>query len=171
MPLPKIGPPPHPSQYGAVRDYMEPIVKQYVNGKAWVHIIDPTGITPIRDWQTGTSIVPVTPMWSGWARVQPIRNTVSTWRATNPTTTRVVQFWLLDFPDEISIDLQKSGLRIAVEDVTGDDNNDPWLSEYQYVILGGLNSTQAWQRTIDTQVDLENRPNYDMASWPKPPTN
>lgn len=143
---------------------MRPIVRPYYKGKAWVHLIDPTQTTVVRDWETGTSIV--TPMiaWSGWARVQPIRNTVSTWRATNPTTTRVIQFWVED-PETLRQDY-RPGLRFAVDPAV--EINDPGLYEYLYVVLGGLNSTQAWQRTIDTQADLENRPDYDMADWPKP---
>jgi hypothetical protein len=166
--LPKIGAPPYPSNFGAVKEYMRDKVEPFIEGKAWIHIVDPTTQTVVRDWEAGTSEVTIIPIWSGWARVQPIRNTVNSWRATNPTTTRVVQFWV-EFPDDIVIDLQKAGLRIAIENLPDDDNNDPWLAEYQYVILGGLNSSQAWQRTIDTQVDLENRPNYDMSAWPKPP--
>jgi hypothetical protein len=169
--LPKVGPPPHPSRFKELAAYMRPHVEAFIKGKAWIHIIDPAQTVVERDWENGTSTVTPSILWSGWARVQPLRNTVSTWRATNPTTTRIVQFWPEDWPDEIAVDLQKAGLRIAVEDLgDADDNNDPWLAEYLYVILGGINSSQAWQRTIDAQADLENRPNYDMASWPKPPT-
>lgn len=164
--LPAIGTPPHPSDYAAVREYMEPKVKPFIQGKAWIHIIDPTLIDVYNDIPAGTTTVTGDPIWSGWARVQPLRNTVSTWRATNPTTTRIVQFWPDEFPVEQQIDLAKAGLRIAIEALG--DNNDPWLAEYQYVIVGGINSTQAWQRTLDTQVDLENRPNYAYTGWPKP---
>ncbi|HET7741053.1 MAG TPA: hypothetical protein VFL67_10430, partial [Mycobacterium sp.] len=117
------------------------------------------------DIAAGTQSITVTPTWSGWARIQPLRNTVSTWRASNPTTTRIVQFWV-DDPETLTIDF-KPGLRFAVDTVV--TSNDPSLSRYLYVTLGGINSSQAWQRTVDTQVDLENRPNYDMAAWPKPP--
>lgn len=166
--LPRVGGMPHPSDYAAMAEYMRPRVEPFYKGKAWIHIIDPTLITVQTNIKAGTRTVTGDPIWSGWSRIQPIRNTVSTWRATNPTTTRIVQFWV-DFPKDIDIDLQKSGLRIAVERLDDEtDNNDPWLAQYQYVILGGINSTQAWQRTIDTQVDMENRPNYDMAAWPKP---
>jgi len=166
--LPKIGPPPHPSQYAALREYMRPKILPFIQAKAWIHIIDPAIVKVTNNITAGTSTWEGQPSWSGWARVQPIRNTVQTWRATNPTTTRIVQFWPEDFPVDQKLD-QKPGLRIAIENLTEGENNDPWLSEYQYVIIGALNSTQAWQRTIDTQVDLENRPAYDFSLWPKPP--
>ena len=165
--LPRIGAPPHPSDYAGTAAFMRPHVEGFIDGKVWIHVLDPT--TEDRDmvFGTGQYTVQNTPLWSGWARVQPIRNSVNAWRATNPTTTRVVQFWV-DLEEQV-IDL-RPGLRIAVEIVATEDNNDDWLAEYQYVIVGAVNSSQAWQRTIDTQVDLENRPNYDMAAWPKPPS-
>jgi hypothetical protein len=159
--LPRFTPAPHPSRYAAVRDFMRAHVEPFTtpsedgeNDKGWIHIIDPTQTVVNTNFDTGERTVTVTPLWSGYARIQPIRNSVSTWRASNPTTTRIVQFWPEDWPDEQAIDL-KGG-------------NDPWLTQYQYTVIGALNSTQAWQRTIDTQVDLENRPNYDMSAWPKP---
>ena len=164
--LPKIVTPPHPTDFGGVAEFMRPKVREFYQGKAWVHLIDPTAITrgPV-DITVGTVAVSVVPIWSGWARIQPLRNTVNTWRATNPTTTRIVQFWV-DDPETILVDF-KPGLRFAVDpDV---ETNDPSHSQYLYTVLGGINSSQAWQRTIDTQVDLENRPNYDATAWPKPP--
>jgi hypothetical protein len=156
---------PHPSDFEGVAAFMRPRVREFYKGKAWVHLIDPTTIVrgPM-DIAAGTTSVSVTPVWSGWARVQPLRNTVSTWRASNPTTTRIVQFWV-DDPETVTVDF-KPGLRFAVD--PDFPTNDPSHSQYLYVTLGGINSSQAWQRTVDTQVDLENRPNYDMSAWPKP---
>jgi hypothetical protein len=165
--LPKVTGAPHPSDFGAVAAYMKPHVEPFVDGKAWIHLIDPTLIEEDINIKAGTMTVTGGPVWSGWARVQPIRNDVNAWRATNPTTTRTVQFWV-EFPEDQTIDI-KPGFRICVDPLVDGDNNDPWLAEYQYVVMGGLNSTQAWQRTINTQVDLEIRPNYDTAAWPKPP--
>lgn len=168
--LPRITPVPHPSQFSEMREFMRPHIERFVkptdehdNDKGWIHIIDPTQTVVATNFDTGVRTVTATPIWSGYARIQPIRNSVSTWRASNPTTTRIVQFWPDMFPNEQAIDL-KPGLRIAVEE----GGNDPWLVEYQYTIVGAVNSTQAWQRTIDAQVDLENRPNFDMSAWPKP---
>lgn len=146
---------------------MRPKVRAFYAEKVWVHVIDPTDITTSLNMAAGTQTVTVSPAWSGWARVQPLRNTVSAARASNPTTTRVVQFWV-DDPETVTFDF-KPGLRLVVDGNVDGDNNDPELSRYLYVIVGALNSSQAWQRTIDTQVDLENRPNYDTTAWPKPP--
>lgn len=164
--LPKITAAPHPSDFQAVAEYMRPKVRAYYEGKEWVHLIDPTTIVkgPL-NMETGERTITVTPIWSGWARVQPLRNTVNAQRATNPTTTRIVQFWV-DDPETVTVDF-RPGLRFAVDGLV--DANDPSHVRYQYVTLGGINSSQAWQRTVDTQIDLENRPNYDMSTWPKPP--
>ena len=163
--LPRVTAVPDPSDYAAVAAFMRPRIRPFVEGKEWVHLIDPTQTVTSLNKAQGTQTVTVTPVWSGWARIQPLRNTVSTWRASNPTTTRIVQFWV-DDPETLQLDF-RPGLRFAVDDVV--TANDPAHSLYLYVILGGINSSQAWQRTIDTQVDLENRPNFDMAAWPKPP--
>lgn len=157
---------PHPSEYGEVREFMRERVGEFIQGKAWVHIVDPMTVVTTTNITAGTMVVDATPIWSGWARIQPVRNTVGVWRATNPTETRVVQFWLEDFPDDQAVDL-RSGLRIVVNAEESADLNDPWLAQYQFVIDGGINSSQAWQRTVDTRVDLEGRPNYDMSLWPR----
>lgn len=166
--LPRVTAAPHPKNFKEVQEFMRPKVMPFIEPdedgkvKGWIHLLDPTLETRVMDVKAGTYVVQNAPIHSCFARIQPIRNTVSTWRASNPTTTRMVQFWI-EFPPELDIDV-KPGLRIAVE-VAG---NDPWLTKYQYVVLGALNSAQAWQRTIDAQVDLENRPNYDMSAWPTP---
>lgn len=162
--LPRIRPLPDPSDYAATQEFMRPFVEPHMKGddKGWIHILDPQNEVRTTNIKAGTYVVENTPIWSGRSRIQPIRNTVQTWRATNPTTTRVVQFWV-EFPPELYVDL-KPGLRIAVQEA----HNSPWLEKYQYVIIGSLNGTQAWQTTIDAQTDLENRPNYDMSDWPTP---
>lgn len=166
--LPRITAAPHPKNFREVQEFMRPKVMPFINPdangevKGWIHILDPQKEVRTMNVKAGNYDVENTPIWSGHARIQPMRNTVSTSRASNPTTTRIVQFWV-EFPRELEIDL-KPGLRIAVE-ISG---NDPWLTQYQFVVLGSINSAQAWQRTIDTQTDLENRPNYDMSAWPKP---
>jgi hypothetical protein len=165
--LPKLTFAPRPDKLSAMRDFMKPHVMPFIQAEdvediGWIHIIDPTQIVTNTNIAAGTMTVDVTPIWSGYARIKPIRNSVSTWRATNPTTTRIVQFWT-EFPEDQTVDL-KPGLRIAVEF----GGTDPWLTEYLYTIVGAINGSASWQRTIDAQTDLENRPNYDMSAWPKP---
>jgi len=50
--LPKIATPPYPSDFGAVAEFMRPKVREFYQGKAWVHLIDPTSITrgPVDDF-------------------------------------------------------------------------------------------------------------------------
>lgn len=147
----------------AVAEFMRPFVEPWFKSQAWVHIIDPLERVIDSDIDTGATTVLVEPIWSGWARVQPLRTALNSKQPYNSTTTRVIQFWI-DFPkDKVEPDL-RAGLEIVVEDGV----NDPSLELYQFVLTGAINSQAAWQRTIETVVNFESRPNYDMSNWVKP---
>lgn len=149
----------------AVAEFMRPYVEPWFKEQAWVHIVDPTLKEKITDWETGETIVVLDPIWSGWARIKPLRTALNSKQPYNATTTRVVQFWI-DFPkDELEPDL-RPGLEFAVEDGV----NDPALTRHQFVITGAINGNDAWQRTVETVVNFESRPNYNMTNWPKPDT-
>lgn len=154
---------PNPTNAPAFAEWMKPAVEPWIDNQAWIHLIDPDDINTTYDPATGMTAT-VEPIWSGWSRIQPIRNSVNSFRQANPTTTRIVQFWV-EFPKDEDIPDFRSGLRIAVQNGV----NDPYLELYQYIIVGSMNSSLAWQRTIDTVVDTESRPNYDMTDWPEPP--
>lgn len=148
----------------ALAEFMRPFIEPWFKKQAWVHIIDPQTRVVNTDFDTGITTVELTPIWSGYARVQPLRTALNSKQPYNATTTRVVQFWI-DFPkDNVEPDL-RPGLEIAVEDGV----NDPALERHQFVITGAINGQDAWQRTIETVVNFESRPNYNMALWPKPP--
>jgi len=147
----------------AVREFMRPFVEPWFKKQAWVHIIDPLQKVVATNFETGVTTVTVTPLWSGWARVQPLRTALNSKQPYNATTTRVIQFWI-DFPADGTEPDLRAGLEIAVES----GGNDPALQRHQFVLTGAINSNQAWQRTIETVVNFESRPNYDMSHWIKP---
>lgn len=133
--------------------------------QAWIAIIDPTQTTSTEDSVTGVITgVTITPVWTGYSRVQPLRSALGVKRAVDSTTTRVVQFQI-EYPTEVKAFDIKPGFEIVVMDGL----NDPFLEEYQYVVTGAINSSMAWQRTIETTVNLESRPQYDTSGWPQPP--
>lgn len=154
--------------YADVDGYAEllrPLVTPWVK-QAWVAIIDPTKRTTTENAITGViSNVTVTPVFTGWARVQPLRTALNVKRAVDTTTSRTVQFWVGYTKDDTLPDI-KPGFEVVVMD----GGNDPQLEEYQYVVTGSQNSSAAWQRTIETIVNLESRPDYDTSGWPQKPT-
>lgn len=153
-----------PADVDAWAEFMKPHVQPWFR-QAWCAVIDPTQRTETDDPITGvTESVQIAPIYTGWFRVQPIRTNINVKKAIDSTTQRVVQFQTVDFPKDLMLPDLKPGLEIAV--MWG--KNDPYLELYKYVITGSLNSSMAWQRTIDTTVNLESRPNWDMSSWPWP---
>lgn len=144
-----------------MRVQLEPWIKQ-----AWAAIIDPQSRVVDRDPVTGVvNSVTVTPLHVGWFRVQPLRTALNQKKAIDSTTTRTHQFWPLDFPADESLPDIKPGFEIIVMD----GGNDPYLELYKYVVTGSSNSSMAWNRTIETVVNLESRPDYDTTGWPPKP--
>lgn len=154
-----------PWDQAAVSEFMRPLIEPWFEKQAWIHILNPAD-RKRDDSRFDEGIITVTwePVWSGWARVKPLRTALNSKRAVNDTTTRVVQFWV-DFPKDETVGDIKPGFEIAVHDGL----NDPQLTNYQYYVTGAINGSDAWQRTIETVVDLESRPNYDFSLWPDPP--
>lgn len=155
-----------PSNAPAVAEFMRPYVEPWFKKQAWVHIIDPTRRISDTDFSSGITTTVLDPVWSGWSRVKPLRTALNSKQPYNATTTRVVQFWI-DFPKDRKEPDLMAGFEIAVESGV----NDPALTRHQFVITGAINGSDAWQRTIETVVNFESRPNYDMTNWPKPPTD
>lgn len=148
----------------AYREFMRPLLAPWIH-QAWVAIVDPLQKVVVRDDITGAvTSVTIEPIWTGWSRVQPLRTALNVKKAVNSTTTRVIQFWV-DFPVDQTIPDIRPGLEIVVMDGL----NDPFLTEYEYLVTGSENSSMAWQRTIETVVNLEGRPNYDTSAWPQKP--
>ncbi len=150
----------------AYADFIRPLMRPWIEHQAWCSIYDPiAGRTVTEDPVTGAvTNVTITPAFTGWMRVQPMRTDLTIKRAIDNTTTRRVQFWPLDFPKDGLIDI-RPGFEIVVIQC----QNDPQLTKYQYVVDGAMNSSLAWNRTITTSVNEESRPKYDLSLFPQPP--
>lgn len=148
----------------ALKEFMRPIVAPWLR-QAWCAIVDPLQKNVVDDPVTGViTSVTVDPIWTGFMRVKALRTDVTVKKAVNSTTQRVVQFQPVDFADVFPIDV-RAGLEIVVMDGL----NDPWLEEYRYLVAGSLNSSEAWNRTINCFVNEESRPDYDTSGWPQKP--
>lgn len=128
--------------------------------QAYCIIVDPTNkITIGRNVTTGVSgTVLQFPLGSGPTRIQAIKTNLTERNQTNDTTARPVQFWL-DFPKDATIPDVRPGFEMVVTN----GGNDPYLVNYSYPVVGAINSSEAWQRTINTVSNLENKPKYNWA--------
>lgn len=148
------------------REALRPLVQPWLK-QAWIAILDPIGgKTQVENALTGViESVTWTPAWAGWARVKSLRNPLNLKRAIDSTETRTVQFQPLDYPADNTLPDIRPGWEIVVMDCEA----DPYMVDYQYYVLGAMNSSEAWNRTIDCQVNQETVPGYDTSGWPQPP--
>lgn len=137
-----------------IRPWLEPWMKQ-----AYAVLVDPTRQFSQYDVDTDEQIVVPYVVWFGDVRVQPLRTDLNSIRSVNDSTTRPVQFWL-PFPKDNVVPDVRPGFQFAVTD----GGNDPMLTKYMYSVTGSMNSSMAWQRTVNTITDMELRPDWDV-SW------
>lgn len=162
MPLTRLG----GIDWDSIREVARPILNDFIDTGAWCSIIDPSATVEERHPITGSTIsVTITPILTGWFRVQPLRTDNAVKRALDSTTQRAVQFWPQDFPVDGTLPDIKPGFEVVVMSCKA----DPQLQNYQYVVTGAINSSMAWNRTINTFTNLETRPNYNTSTWPQPP--
>lgn len=156
------------ADYAGYRAALAPLVKPWLR-QAWIAIVDPLNRTETRDSVTGAvTSVSWTPEWTGWARMQPLRSPLALKRAIDSTETRTVQFQPVEYPsDESGTALPhiRPGWQVVVMQCEA----DPHATEYQYYVMGAMNSSMAWNRTIDCQVNQEAFPDFDTSGWPQPP--
>lgn len=149
---------------------MTSLIQPWIKGHAWCAILDPSEDNTQYD-QWGMPVQNSrAPIWTGWMRVQPLRTDITVKRAVDSTTQRTVQFW----PEGMSVDglIGTSGERIdakpGLEIVVVQCDNNPDLTNYQYITIGGINSDLAWNKTIIAVTNQESRPVYDTTYWPQP---
>jgi hypothetical protein len=138
----------------ALAETARPVITPWYKG--YVYVFDPHDNTGAGvDIDSGTIDISVHPYWAGPARIQPMRTNLSSKQTTNDTTTRVVEFQVGYAKDGTLPDV-RPGHQIIV----ARGGNNQLLTQYQYVITGGMNSTMAFNHTIYTDVNLEAKPNY-----------
>lgn len=147
---------------------MKPLLEPWIK-QAWGAILNPLTRVVVDNSVTGAitsvTVKPADLLYVGWLRVQPLRTALNQKRAIDSTTTRTHQFWPLDFPMGGTLPDIKPGFEVIVMD----GGNDPHLEDYKYVVTGATNSSMAWNRTIETVVNLEARPDYNTTGWPQKP--
>jgi hypothetical protein len=100
-----------------------------------------------------------TALWSGKARIQPLKNATSRASRINPSSVKEVEFQISFNKNTISgataamPDL-RPGNYITVTNSPYDDN----LEKFSYIVKSVVNSSNPWQRTLMTEVDMEADP-------------
>lgn len=138
--------------------------------------IDPMAISQemrkaVRQFQT-TKIVLIDPritedlpviVWSGMARVQPYRKDLSSPQVANPTVVATVRFQV-DFDQDGPLPDIETNFQVYVlpQELSGLTYPDVYISEYAHIVTSAMNGSLAWQRTIETTVNTESRPNYNI---------
>jgi hypothetical protein len=131
----------------AIAASMRPAVEAWFSGI--VRIIDPnTGagaFDPVANATTGSG---PSLIWEGSARIQPVRSTTNAVVGYAQTKIRGIRF-------QVPLDILHQGvIRAGLQVFVIDGGEDSTLETYQYTINSGINSSGAWTRTIEADVDL-----------------
>lgn len=137
-----------------VANLVRPIIEDFTN-QGEVFIVDRSKAFKDYDVDTGALVIVPWLVYSGPARIQPLRTDLNSKIVANDTTIRAVQFWI-DYPMDGEIPDVRPGFEVVVTD----GGNDQYLQFYEYIVTGAMNSSMAWNRTIGTSVNLESRPDY-----------
>lgn len=133
--------------FSAISDEMRATMQHWFN--ATIQIVDPN--VEDLEWdvysnaQTGGT---KTVIWSGQARVQHLKNDSMPVVGYSQTDIKGIRIQL---PYDAELGLIRKGLQIIVTD----GGSDPVLEQLGFVITSSVNSSYAWNRTIECEVDLK----------------
>lgn len=123
---------------------------------ATVDIYNPASGDQEYDAESNTWTGTTTPLYTGPARIQPVASVTETTLEYNPTTIQNVRVILpygkntLDGSDGAIPDIRPND-RLRVTSSPHNSN----LEKFIYVVIGVLNSSNAWERTLLCRVDTE----------------
>lgn len=136
-----------PIDFASIAAQMRPTVALWYN--ASIQIIDPNienqSWNPVTNTYSGN---PATVLWSGSARIQPLRE------ATTPdmtVTQGAVHGIRVQVPYDPALPLVRKGLQVKVID----PGEDAVLATLQFVVRSAINSSYGWNRTIECDVDVK----------------
>lgn len=131
---------------GAISEELRESVYRWFRGR--IQIVDPNISETVYDkWTNIGGDSQATILWEGIARIQPIRTPLDAREPMGETTIAAVRF-------QIPIEAMggapiRKGLRVVITD----PGEDPSLVHYQYVVRRAINSSMAWNRTIECEMD------------------
>lgn len=115
---------------------------------AVVRVFDPDTVNAVLDPETNTYTNTFTPLYTGIARVQPLRGANEQTNAGNPTTVQTVLF-------SIPIEYKDLDLRPGLQATVMSSELNPVLTKYQYVIKEIIDSSNPIEKTFLCSVNQE----------------
>lgn len=138
-----------PIDFAKIAVEMRSIAARWYN--AQIQIIDPNTRELDDYWDPATntySQATETVLWSGSARIQPVRN------ARTPDlgiTQGAIESVRVQVPYDADLSLVQKGMRINITD----PGEDAVLASLQLVVRSAINSSYGWNRTIECDVDVK----------------
>lgn len=133
--------------FAAISSEMAGTVAHWMNGS--IEIIDPNTEeqtwNPVTNEYTGGAS---TVVWSGPARIQHLSANSLVDAGYTEVSIRKMRFQI---PNENGLPFIRKGLQIIVTD----GGSDSQLEQFSYVVTSAINSSYAWLRTIDAEVDTK----------------
>lgn len=124
---------------------------------AQIQIVDPdvenSSWDPSTNEYTGGS---GTVLWSGAARIQHL-NTMTSYAGFSETGIRNIRV-------QVPLDVEAGFLRKGLQVIVIDAGNDYELEQLQFTITSAINSSYAWLRTIECEVDVKSVANSTWSS-------
>jgi hypothetical protein len=133
--------------FAAISDEMRFTMLPWMNGT--VQIVDPN--VENAEWDPFTNEYiggNATVIWQGPARIQHLRNETMPDVGFSNVSIRGIR---LQVPMDEDIGFVRKGLQVIVTD----GGSDPELEQLQFVVTSAINSSYAWGRTIECEVDLK----------------
>jgi len=133
--------------FAAISTEMRSTMLPWMNGA--IQIVDPNvdeqEWNPFTNTYTGGSS---TVIWSGPARIQHLSS------ETTPTV-GYTQTGIRGIRIQVPMDTEMGFVRNGLQVIVTDGGSDPELEQLSYVITSAINSSYAWSRTIEAEVDVK----------------
>lgn len=100
-----------------------------------------------------------TALWSGMARIQPLKDATSRASRVNPSSSREVEFQIsFNKNTLVGATAPMPDLRPGNYIIVNTSPYDENLKKFSYIVKSVINSSNPWQRTLMTEVDMEADP-------------
>ena len=141
-----------PIDFAKIALEMRAIVARWYNAE--VEIVDPNTRDLNDEWDPVTNTYAASTdvtVWSGSARVQPIRSTSTPDIQIAQGAVRAIRVQIPMNGTESDAGFIQKGMRVRI--TNGGEN--PQLEELEFVVRSSVNSSYGWNQTIECDVDLK----------------
>jgi Family of unknown function (DUF6093) len=133
--------------FAAIGSEMAKSYMQWLNGS--IQIVDPnTGEGVWDEWANTYTGGEPTVLWSGPARIQHLRSETLPDVGFSQVSIRGIRV-------QVPLDVEAGFIRKGLQIIITDGGNDYELEQLQFIITSAINSSYAWGRTIEAEVDVK----------------